>query len=179
MDLLVNLNGKDGSFLHPPVIANEIWKQQEGKDGQWTAYGTQIPVDIKSDGKLDILLAGSWGQWGAWTMDRKLTWTFNPDKSKLAHYAARGLRTSMVTVNWNSVLFTMGRFFRCYDATNGNLKWELKESSRLLTLLPQTSMAMDGRNSLLDSRRSKQLDQTSGKTLWEVGCTCSARTRNR
>ena len=42
LDLLIELNGKDGSYLHVPVIANEIWKQQEGKNGQWTAYGNQI-----------------------------------------------------------------------------------------------------------------------------------------
>ena len=42
MDLVVELSGRDGAFLHDPAIANAIWKQQPGQDHQWTAYGTQI-----------------------------------------------------------------------------------------------------------------------------------------
>jgi outer membrane protein assembly factor BamB len=71
LDMCTALNGRDGSFLQPPVIAGEIWKQ-EAKDTQWTAYGTQLPVDLDSDGRVEVLMCASWGQWGAWTMDRRL-----------------------------------------------------------------------------------------------------------
>ena len=46
--------------------------------------GTTDPVDLNGDGKLEILCCANWGQWGAWTMDRKFLWTFNPDKSQLS-----------------------------------------------------------------------------------------------
>ena len=166
MDLLVNLNGRDGSFLQPPVIANEIWKQQEGKDGQWTAYGIQIPVDIKSDGKLDILLASSWGQWGAWTMDRKLHWTFNPKKSELAQRCP-GIADVDGDGKLELGVIHDGKIFRCYDATNGNLKWELK-GIRQDTDVVTADVDGDGRPEFLAGFAAfKALDQTSGKTLWE------------
>ena len=132
LDLLTILNGKDGSFVYTPEIANEIWKQQEGKNGQWSAFGSQIPVDLNGDGKVEILLAAGWGQWGAWTMDRKLLWTFNPDKSQLAmRHPGIGDVDGDGKLEWGVI--HDGGFFRCYDATNGALKWELSGIKRLRT----------------------------------------------
>jgi outer membrane protein assembly factor BamB len=167
MDLLVALSGKDGSFLFPPVIANEIWKQQAGKDGQWTAYGTQIPVDINDDGQLEILLAGSWGQWGAWTMDRKLLWTFNPDKAQLA-LRCPGIGDVDGDGKLELGVIHDGGLFRCYDATNGNLKWELqgiKQTSEVVA----ADVDGDGRPEFVAGLAAfKAVDQSSGTVIWEL-----------
>jgi outer membrane protein assembly factor BamB len=167
MDLLVELNGKDGSFLYEPVIANEIWKQQEGKNGQWTAYGTQIPVDLDGDGKLEILLAASWGQWGAWTMDRKLLWTFNPDKAQLAQRHP-GIGDVDGDGKLEIGVIHDGGLFRCYDATTGLLKWELagiKQRTDVVT----ADIDGDGLPEFLAGLAAfKPLDQTHGKVVWEA-----------
>jgi outer membrane protein assembly factor BamB len=167
MDLLVTLDGKDGSFMQPPVIANEIWKQQEGKDGQWTAYGTQIPLDVNGDGKRDILLAASWGQWGAWTMDRKLLWTFNPDKAQLAQ---RGPGIADVDGDGKLEIGVIhdGGIFRCYDATSGNLKWEL-HGIKQLTDAATADLDGDGRPEFIAGFAAiKAVDQTHGRVLWDT-----------
>jgi hypothetical protein len=167
MDLLVTLSGKDGSFLHPPVIANEIWKQQPGKDGQWTAYGTQIPVDVNGDGNLDVLLAASWGQWGAWTMDRKLLWTINPDKAQLA-MRCPGIADVDGDGKLDLGVIHDGGIFRCYDATNGSLKWELagiKQTTEVVT----ADVDGDGRPEFIAGLAAiKAVNPTSGKLLWDV-----------
>jgi outer membrane protein assembly factor BamB len=167
MDLLVTLNGKDGSFLHTPVIANEIWKQQEGKDGQWTAYGAQLPLDFHGDGKLEILLAASWGQWGAWTMDRKLLWTFNPDKAQLAQRCP-GIADVDGDGKLELGVIHDGGFFRCYDATTGNLKWELNDFNQTTDVVT-ADVDGDGRPEFIAGLAAvKAIDPTHGKLLWEV-----------
>jgi hypothetical protein len=167
MDLLVTLNGKDGSFIHQPVIANEIWKQQQGKDGQWTAYGIQLPVDINGDGGLEILLAASWGQWGAWTMDQKLLWTFNPEKAQLAQRCP-GIADVDGDGKLEIGVIHDGGFFRCYDATNGLLKWEL-EGIRQTTDVVTADVDGDQRPEFLAGLAAfKAIDQASGKVLWDL-----------
>jgi hypothetical protein len=167
MDLLVTLNGQDGTFLQPPVIANEVWKQQAGKDLQWTAYGTQIPVDIQGDGALEILLGGSWGQWGAWSLDRKLLWTFNPDKAELA-LRCPGIADVDGDGKLELGVIHDGGIFRCYDATNGNLKWELKGIQQT-TEVVTADVDGDGRPEFLAGLAAfKALGPSSGKLLWEA-----------
>ena len=122
LDLTVELNGKDGSYMYDPVIANAIWKQQPGKDGQTTMWGTD-PVDLNGDGKLEILCCANWGQWGAWTMDRKFLWTFNPDKSQLSQRHP-GIGDVDGDGKLELGVIHDGGYFRCYDAANGHLKWE-------------------------------------------------------
>ena len=70
-DMCVGLRGLDGGFVHPPETAATIWKQELPRDGQHTIYGPQLPLDIDANGELDILLAGTWGQIGAWDRDRQ------------------------------------------------------------------------------------------------------------
>jgi outer membrane protein assembly factor BamB len=167
MDLLVALNGKDGSFLQEPVIANEIWKQQAGKDGQWTAYGVQIPLDIDGDGKQEILLAANWGQWGAWKLDRHLLWTFNPEKSQLAQRYP-GIADVDGDGKLEIGVIHDGGIFRCYDATTGRIKWELggiKQTTDVVT----GDVDGDGRPEFLAGLAAfKAINQTSGKVLWEA-----------
>jgi len=149
------------------VIANEIWKQQEGKDGQWTAYGIQIPLDIDGDGKLEILLAATWGQWGAWTMDRKLLWTFNPDKAQLAQRHP-GIGDVDGDGKLELGVIHDGGFFRCYDAATGTLKWELS-GIKQITDVVTADIDGDGRPEFVSGLAVfKPLDQTSGQVLWEV-----------
>jgi outer membrane protein assembly factor BamB len=167
MDLLVALNGKDGSFLHEPVIANEIWKQQAGKDGQWTAYGVQIPLDIDGDGQREIILAANWGQWGAWKLDRQLLWTFNPDKSQLSQRYP-GIADVDGDGKLDLGVIHDGGIFRCYDATNGQLKWELN-GIRQTTDVVTADVDGDGRPEFLAGLAAfKAIDQSTGKVLWEV-----------
>ena len=123
LDMCTVLSGRDGSFIQMPLIANDIWKQQD-KSTQWTAYGTQLPVDLDGDGELEVLMCASWGQWGVWTMDRRLLWTFDPgpDEHSRRH-------PGIADVDGDGrleigVLHNEGHF-RCYDAATGRLKWEL------------------------------------------------------
>ncbi len=167
MDLVVELNGKDGSFMHEPVIANKIWQQKKGMDSQWTAYGTEIPVDLDGDGKDEILLAANWGQWGAWTMDRKLIWTFNPDKARLAQRHP-GIGDVDGDGRLELGVIHDGGFFRCYDAATGRMKWELtgiKQTTDVVT----ADIDGDGRPEFLAGLAAfKPIDQTHGRVLWEV-----------
>jgi outer membrane protein assembly factor BamB len=167
LDLLIVLNGKDGTFIHDPVIANRIWAQQAGKDSRWTAYGTQMPVDLNGDGKLEILLASSWGQWGAWTLDQGLLWTFDPTGRRLARRHA-----GVADVDGDGrleigVIHDDGAF-RCYDAVNGTLRWELpdvRQTSDVVT----ADVDGDGLPEFVASLAAyKAVDVGHGKVLWEV-----------
>jgi hypothetical protein len=167
LDLLIDLNGKNGTFLHEPVIANRIWAQQKGQDTQWTAYGTQVPADLNGDGKLAILLTSSWGQWGAWTLDRRLLWTFDPTPARLARR-----HPGVADVDGDGrlefgVIHDDGAF-RCYDATTGNLKWELpnvRQASDVVT----ADVDGDGRPEFVASLAAyKALDTGQGILLWEL-----------
>ena len=167
LDLLIELNGRDGTLLHEPVIANRIWAQQKGQDTQWTAYGTQMPVELNGDGKPAILLTSSWGQWGAWTLDRRLLWTFDPTGARLARRHA-----GVADVDGDGRL-EMGVIhddgaFRCYDAATGKLRWELphvRQTSDVVT----ADVDGDGRPEFVASLAAyKALDTTHGTVLWEV-----------
>jgi outer membrane protein assembly factor BamB len=167
MDLLVALNGKDGSFLQPPVIANEVWKQQAGKDGQWTAYGVQIPLDIDDDGQREILLAANWGQWGAWKLDRQLLWTFNPGKAQLSQRYP-GIADVDGDGKLDLGVIHDGGIFRCYDATNGQVKWELSGIQQTTDVVT-ADVDGDGRPEFLAGLAAfKAINPSTGKLLWEV-----------
>jgi hypothetical protein len=167
LDLLIALNGKDGTFIHDPVIANRIWAQQAGKDSRWTAYGTQMPVDLNGDGKLEILLASSWGQWGAWTLDRGLLWTFDPTGRCLARRHAGVADVDGDGKLEIGVIHDDG-VFRCYDAVNGTLRWELpdvRQTSDVVT----ADVDGDGLPEFVASLAAyKAVDAGHGKVLWEV-----------
>ncbi len=167
LDLCIVLSGKDGSFIHEPVIANRIWEQEPGKSEHWTAYGTQIPVDLDGDGELEILLAASWGQWGAWTLDRELIWTFDPGKAEMARR-----NPGIADVDGDGKLefgvIHDGGFFRCYDAATGTLKWEL-EGIKQTTDVVTADVDGDGLPEFLAGLAAyKAIDQSHGKVLWEV-----------
>ncbi len=167
LDRLVELSGKDGSYLLDPITANEIWKQSPDEDGQWTAWGAQIPVDLNGDGKLEILLAASWGQWGAWTLDRKLLWTFNPDRAQLAQRFP-GIADVDGDGKLEIGVIHDGGFFRCYDATNGKLKWELTGIQQTTDVVT-ADIDGDGRPEFLAGLAAfKPIDQTRGRVVWEV-----------
>ena len=125
LDLCAELRGRDGEFIHTPLIANRIWQTQD-KATQWTAYGTQQPLDINGDGQLEILVSASWGQWGAWTMGRELIWTFDPgrDGHSRRHPGIGDLDgDGELEIG---ILFDGGRF-GCFAAATGELKWELEK----------------------------------------------------
>jgi hypothetical protein len=60
----------------------------------------------------------SWGQWGAWTMDRKLLWTFNPDKAQLA------MRHPGIGDGRPEFLAGLAAF-KPIDQTHGRVVWEV------------------------------------------------------
>jgi outer membrane protein assembly factor BamB len=61
-----------------------------------------------------------------------------------------------------------GGFFRCYDATNGALKWEIpgvKQTTDVVT----ADIDGDGRPEFLAGLAAfKPIDQTHGRVVWEV-----------
>ena len=61
-----------------------------------------------------------------------------------------------------------GGIFRCYDATTGNLKWELK-GIKQTTEVVTADVDGDGRPEFVAGLAAfKAIDQTSGKVLWEA-----------
>jgi hypothetical protein len=165
----VELNGKDGSFIHEPLIANGIWTQAN-QSTQWTAYGTQLPVDLDGDGRLEVLECSCWGQWGAWTMDRKLLWTFDPGREE---HAPRHPGIADVDGDGQLELGVIhnGNIFRCYGAATGQLRWELR-GLRGCSDVAVADVDGDGRPEFLAGGGAltaiKPIDEKSGKVLWEV-----------
>lgn len=169
LDLCTELSGKDGSFLHDPLIANGLWNQAN-KSTQWTAYGTQLPVDLNGDGKLEVLECASWGQWGAWTMDRRFLWTFDPGRDQHSNRHP-GLGDVDGDGRLEIGALHNGGFFRCYDAATGTLKWEL-QGVRQWTDVVTADVDNDGRPEFIAGGSAlaaiKALNEKSGKVLWEV-----------
>jgi hypothetical protein len=167
-DICVVLSGKDGSFVHEPVSANKVWQQMPGKDQHWTAYSSQIPLDLTGDGKEEILLAASWAQWGAWTFDRQLIWTWDPDP---AQHAYRNPGIGDVDGDGKLELGVLhdGGFFRCYDAATGDLKWELAGVGGHVDVVAG-DLDNDGRPEfLVGAIAIKAVSATEGKVLWDAG----------
>lgn len=169
LDLCVALNGRDGSFIQTPIIANAIWDQQ-GKSTQWTAYGSLLPVDLSGDGAWEVLQCAAWGQWGAWTLDQKLLWTWDPGREE---HSARHPGIADVDGDGKLEIGTVhnGGTFRCYDAATGALKWEL-ETPRLWTDTITADVDGDGLPEFLLAGNAvtaiKAAAQDAGKVLWEV-----------
>lgn len=167
LDLCTELSGKDGSFIHTPIIANSIWGD---RSTQWTAYGTDLPVDLNGDGKLEILECCAWGQWGAWTMDRKLLWTFDPGRDE---HSAR--HPGLADVDGDGQLETgtlhNGGMFRCYNAATGEKKWELKLPNSFSDTIT-ADVDNDGRPEFLIGGNAlsaiKAVSPTEGKILWQL-----------
>jgi outer membrane protein assembly factor BamB len=169
LDLCTELSGKDGSFLHTPLIPNALWEQL-GKNTQWTAYGTQLPVDLNGDGKLEILECAAWGQWGAWTMNRNLLWTFDPGREE---HSSRHPGIADVDGDGKLEIGTLhnGFMFRCYDAATGALKWELK-TPKCWTDTIVADVDGDGRPEFVLAGNAitaiKAVDANHGQILWEA-----------
>jgi outer membrane protein assembly factor BamB len=167
LDLLVELNGRDGTFLHEPVKAVRLWEQQHATAPRFTAYGTQMPVDLDGDGKWEILLTSSWGHWGAWTLDRKLLWTFDPGASRLARRHAGVADVDGDGTLEIGVIHDDGAF-RCYNAATGALKWEIPEVRQTSDVVT-ADVDGDGLPEFVASLAAyKAVDTAHGKLLWEV-----------
>jgi len=168
LDLCTVLDGRNGNFLQEPTIANTIWQQMDGKDTQWTAYGIQIPIDVDGDGELEVLMVGTWGQLGAWSLsDRKFLWTVDPGKSELARHTP-----GIADVDGDGQLeigaLHQGGIFRCYNAANGNLKWELPG---LTTICEVVTADVDNdqiSEFLVGGTCIEATSQHEGKIVWNV-----------
>ncbi|NPV48252.1 MAG: VCBS repeat-containing protein [Armatimonadetes bacterium] len=169
LDLCTALNGRDGTFIQTPVIANNIWDQQ-GKSTQWTAYGSLLPLDLNGDGSLEILQCAAWGQWGAWTLDQKLLWTWDPGRDE---HSARHPGLADVDGDGKLEIGTVhnGGVFRCYDAATGALKWEL-DTPNLWTDTITADVDGDGLPEFLLAGNAvtaiEPVSENAGKLLWEV-----------
>jgi outer membrane protein assembly factor BamB len=167
LDLCTELNGKDGIPIHEPLIANTIFQQTPGMDTQWTAYGLQMPKDIDGDGKDEILLVGSWGGWGAWTMDRQLLWTMDPGKATLSRRTA-GVADVDGDGRLEMGLLLDGGTFRCLDAATGRTRWEIEGLAQQLDVLT-ADVDGDGRQEfVVGSIALKADDPEHGRILWQA-----------
>ncbi len=168
LDLCAELSGRDGEFLHTPLIANSIWQTRD-MNSQWTAYGTQLPLDIDGDGELEILVSASWGQWGAWTMDRDLIWTIDPGRDG---HSRRHPGIGDVDGDGKleiGILFDGGRF-GCFEAATGELKWEIQGVDSNTDVI---SADVDGDGNLefvvggSKVTAIKAISDTCGEMFWE------------
>lgn len=123
LDLCTALSGKDGSFLQSPLIANSLYAQP----GEWTAYGSQVVVDVDGDGRLDVLNCSNFGQFGAWTLrERQPLWNVDPGPEAFAQ-----TQPGIADVDGDGRLEFGQRHsdgtFRCYNAATGMEKWRLEK----------------------------------------------------
>jgi hypothetical protein len=169
LDLCTELDGKGGSFLHAPLIANGIWSQAD-RSSQWTSYGTQLPVDIDGDGKLEVLMCASWGQWGAWTMDRSFIWTFDPGREG---HSRRHPGIADVDGDGRLELGALhdGGHLRCYEASTGDRKWEISGLGSGTDVVT-ADVDDDGRPEFVTGGELlsavKAVDDQNGRILWQV-----------
>ncbi len=167
LDMCIVLQGRDGTFLpgHEPVIANNIWMQEE-KTTQWTAYGTLIPVDLDGDGTLEILSCANWGQWGAWTLDRKLIWTFDPGRDG---HSRRHPGIADVDGDGRLEIGAIhnGQVFRCYDAATGEVEWEIEGVTQWVDVAT-ADVDGDGVPEFVTGLAAIKATESGGEVLWEV-----------
>jgi outer membrane protein assembly factor BamB len=167
LDLCTALSGQDGSFLQPPLIANSLY----ANPGGWTAYGSQVVVDVDGNGELDVLNCSNFGQFGAWSLrERKPLWNVDPGPNAFAQ-----THPGIADVDGDGRLEFGQRHsdgtFRCYDAATGVERWRLEsviDWSATLTAdvdgdgRPEFLLAGGGITAL------KADSPTTGRLLWRA-----------